>query len=285
MDYNMDKNQINLNSFYYDMAAAGFKRLGDPKRYPWADFPWNADEKNRFLHWNYSRIWCVTKGSGHVETTQGSFQLQEGYAYFIPQNTLVSAGCDDYMEQYFIDFLILSDFIPMENLFSFKMVSNNISYVLELLKSIIKDKHDKSSLARFRTMNALNAIIAHFVSDYKLSLEKFKPFLQVIKTINEQYKEQISVASLAKSIGYNSEYFSRTFKLSFGITPQAYLINKRLSIAKHLLMTTNLSINTVASESGYLDPLYFTKSFTKTVGVSPSTFRSLSSTESSSQQK
>jgi len=269
----MDKNIINLNYFHYDIGAAGFKRLGNPKNHPEVDFSWHASETNRFIHWNYSRVWYVAKGYGTVETTAGKFELTEGNAYFIPQNSLITANCPDYMEQYFIDFLCLSDFIPLENMFSFKTVSQDSAIVLELLKSIIRDKKWTTDLQKFRSHCSINSLISHFVTGYKVNLEKFTPFFQVIKDINDNYKKPISIQKLSDSIGYNSEYFSRSFKSTFGVSPQTYLINKRLSVAKHLLLTTDLPIATVATECGYPDPLYFTKAFTKLVGCSPKAFR------------
>ena len=117
-----------FSAFRYDIVQCDYKRLGNPVLHKDVNFDWNADVNNRFSFWNHSRIWCVTKGSGYVKTTFEEWELQEGFAYYIPQSTLVETRCDDYMVQYFIDFLPITDFIPKyhSSCFFMKMGSEKI---------------------------------------------------------------------------------------------------------------------------------------------------------------
>ena len=56
------------------------------------------------------------------------------------------------------------------------------------------------------------------------------------------------------------------------LSPQDFIINTRLKFAKNLLVEGNSNIKEVAYESGFTNPKYFSTSFKKYYGVSPSGF-------------
>lgn len=260
-----------FSAFHYDIVQCDCKKVGNKKLHKNVDFNWNADLKNRFSYWNHSRIWCVTKGSGYVKTTFGELELKKGLVYYIPQSTLVETRCDDFMEQYFVDFMPLSDFIPMENLFTFNTVSTEFDLILRLIKELMK--LDNGVIGTTRKTVIMNMILSCFVSAPSFSIRTGSPMLEVAERINSEYHNKITVAALAKEFGYNSDYFSHVFKETFGISPQKYIINKRISAAKHLLITTDKAVSEIALSCGFIDPLYFTRIFSKEIGVSPSLFR------------
>ena len=70
---------------------------------------------------------------------------------------------------------------------------------------------------------------------------------------------------------YHSTYIRKNFISRFGMTPQKYIISKRIPDAK--AMMDSVEYNTtqeVAAQVGYSDPLYFSKVFKKFYGISPS---------------
>lgn len=270
---NFDYNLYNLSGLTYDVVAAGFKRLGNKKIHPEVDFSWQTTEENKFEHWSHARIWAVKKGSAQVCTTFGEFTIHENMAYFVPQNALISANCEDYMEQYFIDFLPYSNTLPIENLFEFNYIIEDYDFVRTIVQDVIKIHKNKDEIPRIKLTFDMNALISKFISNPKLSFEKYSPFIKIMEQINNSYNTNLSVKELAKQSGYNYEYFSRAFKSTFGVSPQNYIINKRIAEAKHLLLTTTIPISAIAFQCGYPDPLYFTKSFVKYTGLSPTAFR------------
>jgi two-component system response regulator YesN len=93
--------------------------------------------------------------------------------------------------------------------------------------------------------------------------------------IAEHYREQIKLEDVARQVHLNPVYFSTIFKKETGMNFSDYLINYRLDVAKDLLKTTGLSMAEIAGAVGYLDTKYFSKLFTKVVGIKPSEYRKL----------
>lgn len=58
-----------------------------------------------------------------------------------------------------------------------------------------------------------------------------------------------------------------------GSSPKDYLLGIRLGCAKELLAATELPVAAVARRVGYDDPAYFSRLFTRRVGIAPVRFR------------
>jgi len=64
------------------------------------------------------------------------------------------------------------------------------------------------------------------------------------------------------------------FKEAMGVSAYSYVLDLRLSKAAELLLSSELSIAEIAYETGFSDPLYFSRIFRKRCGSSPEAFRS-----------
>ena len=102
-----------------------------------------------------------------------------------------------------------------------------------------------------------------------------KPIREIKKYIEENYMEEISLGQLAELVDMNASYLSSVFKKETGMTYSEYLILCRVKQASRLLVETNLSIGESAHQSGYQDARYFSKQFSKQVGLKPSEYRKL----------
>jgi AraC-like DNA-binding protein len=96
---------------------------------------------------------------------------------------------------------------------------------------------------------------------------------RVREYIDHHYMEDLTLELLAK-IGAVSEYhLSRLFKRETGQTVVGYITERRLRTARELLSEGLLSVKEVSARSGFGDPSYFSRVFTRREGVSPSDFR------------
>lgn len=91
--------------------------------------------------------------------------------------------------------------------------------------------------------------------------------------IEENYKKDISLDDVSRTVDISPYYFSKLFKEETGENFIEYLTNLRIERAKKLLQMRDMSIKTVCLETGYSDPNYFSRIFKKQVGVTPTEYR------------
>lgn len=113
-------------------------------------------------------------------------------------------------------------------------------------------------------LNIENAEYSH-----KKKFDIIKPAVEYLK--EHIYDCNLKVDKLHRLCGVSDTYFRRIFILRFGISPQNYIISKRLIHAKSIIDSGDYdTIGEVAESVGYSDPLYFGKAFKKMYGYSPS---------------
>jgi AraC-like DNA-binding protein len=83
--------------------------------------------------------------------------------------------------------------------------------------------------------------------------------------------EPLRVASQQMGVNYDS--MRHRFKREVGMSPKQYVMHLRIQQAKHLLLTTRLSIKEIADRLGYADGRHFTAVFTRKVGFAPQQWR------------
>lgn len=92
--------------------------------------------------------------------------------------------------------------------------------------------------------------------------------------IDRNYKKDISAKDVAGILGYSDVYFSKVFKQLFDDNFINYLTKIRIDRAKVLLKDVSFNIKEIGKSVGYADSNYFTKVFKRSIGISPSEYRS-----------
>ena len=93
------------------------------------------------------------------------------------------------------------------------------------------------------------------------------------KYIEKNYTLNITLEDVSREVNISSYYLSRIFKEGTGENFIDYLTKLRIEKAKELLSTTQLSMKEICAKCGYSDPNYFSKTFKKNVGVTPTEYR------------
>ena len=108
-----------------------------------------------------------------------------------------------------------------------------------------------------------------------ISTDDSRKFSYVMKYINQNYTEEISLEKLASIAGYNKYHFSRIFKEYNNMSYIQYINNKRIKAAERLLVDPELSITEVAMRSGFASLTTFNRAFRKAKNCTPSEFKKL----------
>lgn len=196
-----------------------------------------------------------------------------------------------------------TDMVKQKNL-SFtqprRAVFEKYNYMSALIPSITHVA-EQVAFERFLNLfkkNAHSFLYSSIENRIDVSFDILKLFLRIEKLAHDAYgkKEHINKATLLtieKIIDYveknflldfgsaeielefliNFDYANRLFKQMTGKSIIKYRNDLRIECAKHLLLTTSKSVEDIAYESGFRDKFYFSRFFTKCVGVSPRMFR------------
>ena len=99
--------------------------------------------------------------------------------------------------------------------------------------------------------------------------------LDLEKVMSENYLYNLKIEEFAKLCGRSLSAFKRDFKKVFSTTPSKWIKTKRLAYAKGLLIESNLNINEICFDSGFVNTSHFIKSFKEQYKISPHQFRSM----------
>lgn len=96
---------------------------------------------------------------------------------------------------------------------------------------------------------------------------------RVRRFIDYNYKNEITLDTLAGIAGLNRYYFSHVFTKYYGQSPMNYLNRRRITASQELLASTDMTIAAIASQCGFSSQSYYAQSFKKTCGQSPAQYR------------
>jgi AraC-like DNA-binding protein len=90
---------------------------------------------------------------------------------------------------------------------------------------------------------------------------------------DRHYAEPLDLEALAAIAGLSKFHFQRLFKSTYGITPAAYVSERRVERAQDLLRATNLTVTEVCHAVGFSSLGSFSSRFRELVGETPSEFQ------------
>jgi len=96
---------------------------------------------------------------------------------------------------------------------------------------------------------------------------------RVMIQVDTDLASDLSLSSQANLLDVNPNYLSTVFKKETGHTLTEYVTRKRIEHAVFLLNSTNMQIQTIAQYCGIPDICYFTKTFKKIIGKTPTEYR------------
>ena len=91
--------------------------------------------------------------------------------------------------------------------------------------------------------------------------------------IDKNLHRTIHTQDLSAVARRSPAHFSRSFKLTFGEPPHAYVVKRRLEKACHLMVTSSASLSEIALSAGFSDQAHLCKLFRQAFGQSPANWR------------
>ncbi len=155
----------------------------------------------------------------------------------------------------------------------------NISRILNMLVNeyassadftdIMKESLVKAALVLiWRRVNSKTSAYRPIISDKPIGSTVYN----IIKYIDNNINEKLTVSRIAKKFSYSDEYISRLFKKKTGVSVKKYISATKMKYAQSLLAEKKCSLNEITELMGYSSLQAFCKAFKKYTGYTPGQF-------------
>ena len=224
-------------------------------------------------YYPHNRLYYVKSGYAKLFCRSKTINLIANRLYFIPAYQVISSACEVPLEHYYIHFRTSS---PFKNVFSLIKFTKDIECTplnITLFEELIKKFYSTSVSDKLFINGAFKLILSQFFKNSALIDNKVFRFTNVLNYIDNNISKPIFIHELAAIINLQTNYFSNLFTKTFNITPQEYIISKRINEAMGLLLNKNLTIKEIAYRVGFSDEAYFSRLFKQRCNISPHNFR------------
>lgn len=148
------------------------------------------------------------------------------------------------------------------------LIADNVSYsCFDLFRQFVEENYNLEK-ADFRSKGLFYLLMNALLEEVGNNRTKTDKVLTKAKKLLQQ-NDNCSIKQIARECLVSESGLRKIFKDSMGISPTQFRINERISKAKHLLESTDMSVDEIADELHFFDTAYFCKTFSKHVGKTP----------------
>ena len=259
----------------------------------------NADWNWQNVRSPFARLYYVTEGEAQIDIDGVVYTLKPEHLYFIPAFTKHTNICTGVFAHYYLHIYeeaatsMLDEWqYPVElsatptDLYLFKRMCELFpDRALPASNPTTYDNHQtlaqnlQSNLMRplgekMESRGIVLMLMSRFISvATPKSRVKDDRISNAITYIREHLGSRIEVSELADMACMSKDHFTRMFRKETGETPNQYIILRKMEKAELLIVTTEMSVKSVANALGYDDSSYFNRLFRKQTGVTPQQYR------------
>lgn len=224
---------------------------------------------------NVACIEYIEKGMGVVEIDGQTFYPKEGDSYFLQVGTKHHYFSDreNPWQKIFINVSggLLDSLIEgygLKKIYYFKGL--DLSKELHHIYNLAKEKKPDST-------EEIICILNQIFFKMRAHIRCTDPILDVAEKMKDYLRNhaasRFKIEKLCQYISRSESQTIKIFKAAYGITPYAYFLEKKIKLAKDMLLNTNLSVKQIADHLSFADEYYFSNVFKQKTGVSPSKYR------------
>lgn len=234
----------------------------------------------------YILIYCV-EGKGWFKVNNKRTEVEANHCFVLPANKPHSYGSNpEYpwtiywihfkgeLADYYASFL--HEPIKLKP-HSFSRINDRINLFEEIYRTFESGYKTENLRYTCSTFHHFMGSICYLDSFKSTSTEHSSNDLidEVIHYMKENISKKLTISDLVEHTGYSSSYFSSTFSQRTGYSPINYFNLLKMQQACFLIDCTNIKVNQVCYKVGINDCYYFSRLFTKIIGISPSAYKKL----------
>jgi len=228
-------------------------------------------------------IYCI-KGNGWALIDNKPYTVSPGDFLLLPANTPHEYGADEQAPWtiYWMHFKGTSskDFVQMmlkrmgDHLAAVSFQENRLHLFEEIYTSVERGySTDNICYASLSLQYFLGSCCFDNNYNYLAKHEKVDSISLCINYLQKHVGKTLSLQEIADSVNLSVSHFAAIFKKSTGFSIIDYFNHLKIQKACQYLQFTDLRINEIADRLGIEDPYYFSRMFTKVIGVSPNKYR------------
>ncbi len=217
----------------------------------------------------------VTSGEATIFCGEQEHRLTVGSLFFFfPGVPYEIKGNEDFRYLY-ISFIgaCVPELLGSFNISHDRFVLHGFSHLAELWFSSIIRINQKN--ANVLTESVLLHTLSYIAPKESQRLDKASEnlFNVIVDYVDTHYRQSdLTLRIVADIFSYTEKYLSHFFKTKMGTGFNEYVTDLRLQYANRLINEGVTTVSEIATESGFSDPLYFSKVFKKKMGASPSEY-------------
>ncbi|MCS3528910.1 AraC family transcriptional regulator [Chryseobacterium sp. JUb7] len=127
------------------------------------------------------------------------------------------------------------------------------------------------SITKLKLLEGIYALLNSNEQFYPILFDFAEPWkVDILEFLNDNYTDDLSMGQIASFTGRSLATFKRDFKKVSSLTPQKWLMKKRLEMAYIKLKEDGKKVHDVYFEVGFKNPSHFSTAFKKQYGFAPS---------------
>jgi AraC-like DNA-binding protein len=161
-----------------------------------------------------------------------------------------------------------------------------VAQVIELLDSAIGQLQEREPAAHCAVLQATSLLKRHIdpkptprIPDARGQLLAWQ-VRKVREYIDRNMTNRLLVADLCVLVQRSEAHFARSFRLTFGESPHAFVVRRRLQLAARYMLRTEMDLSEIALCCGFSDQAHLCRRFRDAMGQSPAAWRRVSRTSS-----
>jgi AraC-like DNA-binding protein len=228
-------------------------------------------------------IYC-TQGKGKLHIDGNKYHIEEGMAVLIPQNTphTYYAHPEQPWTIFWMHFKGSKSAHIVDRFKKLHGIKAPVSYGGRCVTLFHEMYGQLERGYSIDTLINVNMCLWHFLSSFlynetklpvETAIENKTKTEFAIDYLTRNVDRAISLSDVAKAVNLSPSHFAAVFKGKTGFSPIEYFNQLKVQKACQYLQFTDLRIKDISNELGIADYYYFSRLFTKTMGISPLVYR------------
>lgn len=223
----------------------------------------------------FSRLYFVIDGEAEVTCNGVKTVLKPGNMYLVPLYSVCDYDCRDLLYKFYIHFRM--EMMPGQDVFEGYRTCTGMSYEKDLLQKLITNADEGSISGEIENKGILFLCISRFIRENQemlsKNIEKTSRYQEVFAYIQDHLASSLTIKSIADGLGLKAENLSKNFRNDTGISLKKYINSKVIQKSQDQLLLTDKPVKEISMEMGFGDEFQFSRYFKRSVGMSPSLYR------------